>query len=455
MIDATRPVALRVALLEHSLTATLAAWSLSLSIVTIATGRGSRTVRTRVRELSAPLPLDSGPSPRLRARRDATVTSRARRTGLLVCHALSGTHTPRLVTTRTSTTVTAWGGARKASSVVGGRSGRASRSTPTLPGHCSNLIALAEVRPGSIDPRTAASTAPTFRSSRLATWSVRRRSSARACTIAFTRPPRVSGGSSRGWAIHFPYALERTCRSRRRRALCAHGARGRVRATRSCRSRLAVATTREGRKPDRGIRSRGWSAHTYLSDHAVRESSDVSSRTDAYSYPSRRDFQSVLLRYHRLVRASSRCDAYLSSAPLTYFDPARPRGSGRASVHGARHAATLRSRSVGCFPSRDRLRSTARCAPAVAFSSRDHRASYGHDSFLLENGRMTALSGFLGEELPAKDYVSTPRHPHAGQRRAVHRARGYPLSDDFDVFEDPDSRRRIQPDDYGNTSRGS
>ena len=137
---------------------------------------------------------------------------------------------------------------------------------------------------------------------------------------------------------------------------------------------------------------------TYLSDQAVREK--FARRFQDRSEPSydlvAPDFEVESYLRHQAETFAARFDAnaylYISRA-LTYFDLARSYGAGSLQDALARVRAEtllLSFSSDWLYPPRDSeeiavaLRANGRAATRVIIE-----AGYGHDSFLLEEGRMT------------------------------------------------------------------
>jgi homoserine O-acetyltransferase len=161
-----------------------------------------------------------------------------------------------------------------------------------------------------------------------------------------------------------------------------------------------------GRKPDMGIRVARMVGHvTYLSALAMSEKfgRELQDR-DEYSYSlDTPDFAVESYLRYQAEAFAKRFDAnaylYISRA-LTYFDLARTYGDGslqRALSRVRARTLLMSFSSDWLYPSPD----SEEIARALRSNGRDaaHHvidASYGHDSFLLEERRMTELiTGFL------------------------------------------------------------
>jgi homoserine O-acetyltransferase len=156
-----------------------------------------------------------------------------------------------------------------------------------------------------------------------------------------------------------------------------------------------------GRKPDAGIKVARMVGHvTYLSDGAMRDrfGRGLQDRED-YSYTLHGpDFAVESYLRYQADAFAKRFDAnaylYISRA-LTYFDLARTYGGGSLEAALARVRARtllLSFSSDWLYPSRD-SEEIAQALQAGGKEARHHviDASYGHDSFLLEEERMTQL----------------------------------------------------------------
>jgi homoserine O-acetyltransferase len=156
-----------------------------------------------------------------------------------------------------------------------------------------------------------------------------------------------------------------------------------------------------GRKPDAGIKVARMVGHvTYLSDAAMRErfGRTLQDRGE-YSYTLHTpDFAVESYLRYQADSFAKRFDAnaylYISRA-LTYFDLARTYGGGslEAAMSRVRARTLLLSFSSDwLYPSRD-SEEIARALKVTGKEAEHHaiEASYGHDSFLLEEERMTQL----------------------------------------------------------------
>ena len=156
-----------------------------------------------------------------------------------------------------------------------------------------------------------------------------------------------------------------------------------------------------GSAPDAGMGVARMVGHvTYLSDLAMREKfgRELQERGD-YSYTLREaDFAVESYLRYQADAFARRFDAnaylYISRA-LTYFDLARTYGAGsleRAMGRVRARTLLLSFSSDWLYPSRD----SAEILGALRANGREARhevidAAYGHDSFLLEEARMTEL----------------------------------------------------------------
>jgi len=392
--------------------------------VTIATARGSvGTARTRLVDLGAPLPLDSG-----RELRDVRIAyetygelAKTRENVILVCHALSGdAHAAGWSDDPNApTTVDGMGAAERGKSGLGWWDGMIGPGkafdTDRYFVVCSNLIGSCRgsTGPGSIDPETGRVYGSDFPV--ITVGDMVRAERAFLREIGIDRVYAASGGSLGGmqaleWAVQFPDAIERIVPIAATARLGAQGvawnaiARNAIMSDPDWQGGHYEGT---GRKPDRGIKIARMVGHiTYLSDHAVREKfgRELQDRDD-YSFTlSNPDFQVESYLRYQADAFAKRFDAnaylYISRA-LTYFDLARTYGGGSLERALARvKAATLliSFSSDWLYPSRD----SAEIERALVANGKRARheiidASYGHDSFLLEEARMTELiREFLG-----------------------------------------------------------
>ena len=392
--------------------------------MTIATARGSvGTAQTRFLDLGAPLPLDSG-----RELRDVRIAyetygelAKTRENVILVCHALSGdAHAAGWSDDPNApTTVDGMGAAERGKSGLGWWDGMIGPGkafdTDRYFVVCSNLIGSCRgsTGPGSIDPETGRVYGSDFPVVTVGDMVRAERAFLR--EIGIDRVYAASGGSLGGmqaleWAVQFPDAIERIVPIAATARLGAQGvawnaiARNAIMSDPDWQGGHYEGT---GRKPDRGIKIARMVGHiTYLSDHAVREKfgRELQDR-NAYSFTlTNPDFQVESYLRYQADAFAKRFDAnaylYISRA-LTYFDLARTYGGGSLERALARvKAATLliSFSSDWLYPSRD----SAEIERALVANGKRARheiidASYGHDSFLLEEARMTELiREFLG-----------------------------------------------------------
>ena len=386
--------------------------------MTIATSRGSvGTAVTRFLDLNTPLPLDSGAtlSPVRIAYEHYGKLSPAKDNVILICHALSGdAHAAGWSEDPTApTTVDGMGAAERGRSGLGWWDGMIGpgKAFDTDRFHvvCTNLIGSCRgsTGPGSIDPKTGRVYGSDFPV--LTVGDMVRAQRMFLKQIGIERVYAASGGSLGGmqaleFAIQFPDAIDRIVPIAATAGLGAQGvawnaiARNAIMADPDWQGGHYEGT---GRRPEAGIRIARMVGHiTYLSDHSVREKFGRALQDrDAYSYTlTEPDFQvESYLRYQAdafAKRFDPNAYLYISRA-LTYYDPARTYGGGSLERALARvKAATLliSFSSDWLYPSRD----SAEIERALrANGKRAHHeviaASYGHDSFLLEEARMTEL----------------------------------------------------------------
>jgi len=334
---------------------------------------------------------------------------------VLVCHALSGdAHAAgRSDDPSAPTTVDGVGAAERGTSGLGWWDGMIGPGkafdTDRFYVVCSNLIGSCRgsTGPGSIDPRTGRVYGSDFPV--VTVGDMVRAEHALLRELGIGRVYAASGGSLGGmqaleWAVQFPDAIERIIAIAATARLGAQGvawnaiARNAIMADPDWQGGHYEGT---GRRPDRGIRIARMVGHiTYLSDHAVRAKfgRELQDR-DAYSYTlTEPDFQVESYLGHQADAFAKRFDAnaylYISRA-LTYFDLARRYGGGslERALAGVRAATLLISFSSDwLYPSRD-SEEIHRALRADGKRSRHEviDASYGHDSFLLEEARMTEL----------------------------------------------------------------
>ena len=386
--------------------------------MTIATGRGSvGTAHTRFLDLDMPLPLDSGEvlAPVRIAYEHYGTLSPAKDNVILVCHALSGdAHAAGWSDDPSApTTVDGMGAAERGRGGLGWWDGMIGpgKAFDTDRYHvvCMNLIGSCRgtTGPGSIDPRTGRVYGTDFPVVTVGDMVRAQRMFFQ--QLGIDRIYAASGGSLGGmqaleWAVQFPDAVERIVPI----AATAHlGAQG---VAWNAIARNAIMSDPDwqgghyegtGRRPERGIRIARMVGHvTYLSDQSIREKfgRELQDR-DAYSYTlTEPDFQVESYLRYQADAFAKRFDAnaylYISRA-LTYFDLARTYGMGSLERALSRvKAATLliSFSSDWMYPSRD----SAEIEQALRANGKRARhevidATYGHDSFLLEEARMTTL----------------------------------------------------------------
>ena len=386
--------------------------------MTIATGRGSvGTVETRFLDLDEPLVLDSGRTlaPVRIAYEHYGKLSPAKDNVLLVCHALSGdAHAAGWSDDPNApTTVDGMGAAERGRSGLGWWDGMIGpgKAFDTDRFHvvCTNLIGSCRgsTGPGSTDPRTGRVYGSDFPVITVA--DMVRAQHAFFRQLGIERIYAASGGSLGGmqaleWAIQFPDAITRIVPIAATARLGAQGvawnaiARNAIMSDPDWQGGHYEGT---GRKPERGIRIARMVGHiTYLSDQAMREKfgRELQDR-DAYSYTlTEPDFQVESYLRYQADAFAKRFDAnaylYISRA-LTYYDPARTYGAGsleRALARVKAASLLISFSSDWLYPSRD----SAEIERALKANGKRARhevidATYGHDSFLLEEARMTEL----------------------------------------------------------------
>jgi homoserine O-acetyltransferase/O-succinyltransferase len=386
--------------------------------VTTLAARGSvGTVRTLYRDLEKPLPLDSGRSlPEVRiAYETYGELAPTKDNVVLVCHALSGdAHAAGWSDDPNApTTVDGMGAAERGRGGLGWWDGMIGPGkafdTDRFFVLCTNLIGSCRgsTGPGSTDPETGRVYGSDFPVLTVA--DMVRAQHAFLRELGIDRVYAASGGSLGGmqaleWAVQFPDAIERIVPIAATARLGAQGvawnaiARNAIMSDPDWQGGHYEGT---GRKPERGIRIARMVGHiTYLSDHAVREKfgRELQDR-DEYSYTlSEPDFQVESYLRYQADAFAKRFDAnsylYISRA-LTYFDLARAYGAGslERALAGVRAAALLISFSSDwLYPSRDSAE-IDRALRAKGKASRHEviDATYGHDSFLLEEAHMTRL----------------------------------------------------------------
>jgi homoserine O-acetyltransferase len=156
-----------------------------------------------------------------------------------------------------------------------------------------------------------------------------------------------------------------------------------------------------GREPRAGMGVARMVGHmTYLSELGLRRKFNRRlQERDDYSYTlAEPDFEVESYLQHQAASFASRFDAntylYLSRA-LTYFDLARSHGGGsleRAFGKARARVMSMAFSSDWLYPPRD-SKEIAEAAKAAGLDARyvEIEASYGHDSFLLEEGHMTPI----------------------------------------------------------------
>jgi len=380
--------------------------------------RGSvGAVRTRFLDLPVPLPLDSGAT--LAAVRIAYETygtlSPAKDNVVLVCHALSGdAHAAGWSEDPDApTTVDGMGAAERGRSGLGWWDGMIGPDkafdTDRYFVVCANLIGSCRgsTGPNSVNPRTGRHYATDFPVITVA--DMVRAQRAFLTALGIERVFLASGGSLGGmqaleWAVAYPDDIDHIVPIAATARLGAQGvawnaiARNAIMADPDWQEGRYYGT---GRKPDAGIKVARMVGHvTYLSDLAMRErfGRELQER-DAYSYTlATPDFAVESYLRYQADAFAKRFDAnaylYISRA-LTYFDLARTYGGGslERALAGVRARTLLLSFSSDwLYPSRD-SEEIARALGASGKEVEHHviEASYGHDSFLLEEERMTQL----------------------------------------------------------------
>ncbi len=390
------------------------------------TERGSvGTVRTRSADLRDPLPLDSGATlPHVTiAYETYGELSPARDNVVLVCHALSG-----------DAHAAGWSDDPNAPDLVDGFGGEAKGSRGGLgwwdgmigPGKafdttryfvvCTNLIGSCRgsTGPSSIDQLTGKRYAASFPV--VTVGDMVRAERALLQQLGIQRVRAVSGGSLGGmqaleWAVAYPDAVDGIIPIASTARLSAQGvawnaiARNAILADPDWQGGSYYDT---GRAPERGMGVARMVGHvTYLSAQGMREKFDRRLQDgDAYSYElAGADFAVESYLRHQASTFVRRFDAnsylYISRA-LTYFDVPRTYGDGSLERALARsRAATLliSFASDWLYPPRDsHAIQTALEATGKRVAHHELDATYGHDSFLLEEARMTPLiRGFLAD----------------------------------------------------------
>jgi homoserine O-acetyltransferase len=373
-------------------------------------------VRTQHLDLPRPLPLDSGRT--LAPVRIAYETygelAPAKDNVVLVCHALSGdAHAAGWSDDPTAPTTVdgAGAGAR-------GRGGLGWWDGMIGPGKafdtdryfvvCTNLVGSCRgsTGPSSIDPATGRPYGARFPV--VTVGDMVRAQAAFFDELGIERILAASGGSLGGmqaleWAVQFPDRIRAIVPIAATAALGTQGvawnaiARSAIMADPDWQGGAYEGT---GRTPDAGIKVARMLGHmTYLSELAVRER--FGRRFQAGSEPAydltKADFAVESYLRHQAESFAKRFDAnaylYISRA-LTYFDLARSYGDGsleRALARVRARTLLLSFSSDWLYPPRD----SEEIARALRANGKDVEhviidADYGHDSFLLEEARMTA-----------------------------------------------------------------
>ena len=372
-------------------------------------------VRTQVLDLPRPLHLDSGRTlaPVRIAYETYGTLAAAKDNVLLICHALSG-----------DAHAAGWSDDPSAPTTVDG-AGAGARGRGGLgwwdgmigPGKafdtdryfvvCTNLIGSCRgsTGPGSIDPATGRPYGATFPV--LTVGDMVRAQAAFLDELGIERLFAASGGSLGGmqaleWAVQFPGRIRAIVPIASTAALGTQGvawnaiARSAIMADPDWQGGAYEGT---GRAPAAGIKVARMLGHmTYLSEQAVRDRFGrgfQDGHEPAYDL-ARADFQIESYLRHQAEGFAQRFDAnaylYISRA-LTYFDLARSYGSGSLERALARVRAStllLSFSSDWLYPPRDS--EAIASALRVGGKNVEHiviDASYGHDSFLLEEAAMT------------------------------------------------------------------
>ena len=386
--------------------------------MTVTKERGSvGTVRTEHLELPEPLHLDSGATlgPVRIAYETYGTLAPAKDNVVVVCHALSGdAHAAGWSDDPDAPiTVDGMGAAERGRSGLGWWDGMIGpgKAFDTDRYHvvCTNLIGSCRgsTGPNSADPRTGRPYGSDFPV--VTVGDMVRAQVAFLHELGIERVFAASGGSLGGmqaleWAVAYPDAIDHIVPIAATARLGAQGvawnaiARNAIMADPDWQGGDYYGT---GRTPDAGIKIARMVGHvTYLSDGAMREKfgRDLQDR-DEYSYTLREaDFQvESYLRYQAdafVKRFDANAYLYISRA-LTYFDLARRYGRGsleRALARVKARTLLMSFSSDWLYPSRD-SEDIARALRSAGKSVRHEviDASYGHDSFLLEEARMTEL----------------------------------------------------------------
>ena len=370
---------------------------------------------TRTLDLPGPLRLDSGKTlaPVTIAYETYGTLAPSRDNVILVCHALSGdAHAAGWSDDPNApTTVDGVGAQQRARGGLGWWDGMIGpgKAFDTDRYHviCSNLIGSCRgsTGPNSIDPATGREYGATFPVVTVPDMVRAQRAFLR--ELGIERLVTVSGGSLGGmqaleWAVQFPDAVRSIVPIASTARLGTQGvawnaiARNAITSDPDWQGGAYYGT---GRAPLAGIKVARMVGHiTYLSELAVREKFGRRFQEgDGPSYDlTAADFEVESYLRYQANSFAARFDAnaylYISRA-LTYFDLARTYGSGsleRALARVRAAALLLSFSSDWLYPPRDSaeieraLRANGHDATHVIID-----ADYGHDSFLLEEARMT------------------------------------------------------------------
>lgn len=372
-------------------------------------------VRTRYVDLPRPLPLDSGLTlaPVRIAYETYGALTPARDNAILVCHALSGdAHAAGWSDDPSApTTVDGAGAGPRARGGLGWWDGMVGPGKAFDSDRyfviCTNLIGSCRgsTGPSSIDPATGRPYGATFPV--VSVGDMVRAQAAFLDELGIERVLAASGGSLGGmqaleWAVQLPERIRAIVPIASTAALGTQGvawnaiARSAIMADPDWQDGAYEGT---GRAPDAGIKVARMLGHmTYLSELAVRERFGRRFQEgDGPAYDLRRpDFAVESYLRHQSEGFAKRFDAnaylYISRA-LTYFDLARTYGGGSLDRALARVRAStllLSFSSDWLYPPRD----SEEIARALRANGKDVQhividADYGHDSFLVEEERMT------------------------------------------------------------------
>lgn len=388
-------------------------------------------VTTNVVRLAAPLSLDSG-----RVLREVDIAyetygklSPARDNVILVCHALSG-----------DAHAAGWSDDKDAPQTVDGFKGDergAQRGlgwwdgmigpgkafdTDTYHVICTNLIGgcRGSTGPSSLDPATGRRYGPDFPVITVGDMVHAQRAFLRQRGIE--RVVGISGGSLGGmqaleWAVSYPDAVEAIIPIASTAHLGAQGIAWNAIARNAIMADPEWAGGRyldEGRVPRSGVAVARMVGHvTYLSAQAMVEKfgRSLQDRADISYTLENADFAvESYLRYQGesfVARFDANSYLYISRA-LTYFDLARTYGGGslERALQRVRARTLLVSFSSDWLypPSGSREIEAALRENGKTVEHHELDATYGHDSFLLEEGRMTPLiQRFLADTVAARE----------------------------------------------------